>query len=96
MDLTKIFLKGFCHFSFARGCTSQNEIPSRAGVCFVFAFRALSERFQSAFKTLSVPFQGGGQKWAPTPTPERPTVSETEKVISITPIQKVTTIWGYD
>ena len=49
-------------------------IPSRAGVCFVFAFRALSERFQSAFRALSVPFQGGGQKWAPTPSPERPTV----------------------
>ena len=57
-----------------------NVIPSRAGVCFVFAFRALSERFQSAFRALqsafralSVPFQGGGQKWAPTPSPERPT-----------------------
>ena len=56
------------------GIGINNPLPSRAGVCFVFAFRAFSERFQSAFRALSVPFQGGGQKWAPTPSPERPTV----------------------
>ena len=55
--LTLVFGIGILTTSPKLWLTKIRSIPSRAGVCFVFAFRALSERFRTAFRPLADHFR---------------------------------------